>query len=131
MYNLQEKIIYSLHKKIKKNRLIFLIDCSRYWMCNTDLSDCLCECPPMAPEGSLVFDYTIDYEHGGPVCNWPWAIECENKPNYCSKCEAWQEMTSFCTLNLDNSEYFIRIVPIVMKLDTRDLRNLNMLVIWC
>ena len=100
-------------------------------MCNTDLSDCLCECPPMAPEGSLVFDYTIDYEHGGPVCNWPWAIECENKPNYCSKCEAWQEMTSFCTLNLENSEYFIRIVPIVMKLDTRDLRNLNMLVILC
>ncbi len=74
--------------------MIFL-DCSRYWMCNTDLTDCLCECPPMAPEGSLVFDYTIDYEHGGPVCNWPWAIECENKPNYCSKCEAWQEMTSF------------------------------------
>jgi len=66
-------------------------NCSRYWMCNTDLSDCLCECPPIAGGGALVFDWTIDYENGGPTCNWPWDVDCENKPNHCSRCEAWQD----------------------------------------
>ena len=59
-------------------------------MCNTDLSDCLCECPPMPGGGALTFNYNLDYEHGGPTCDWPFNIDCENKPNYCSRCEAWQ-----------------------------------------
>ena len=64
-------------------------------MCNTDLSDCLCECPPMPGGGALTFNYNLDYEHGGPTCDWPFNIDCENKPNYCSRCEAWQVSSSF------------------------------------
>ena len=46
---------------------------------------CLFECPSCVinsgcPTGALYFDESIQYPNG-PVCNWPYEIDCENKPN--------------------------------------------------
>jgi len=63
-------------------------NCSRFWVCKPDLTDCLFECAPMVG-GSLYFDVSIQYPDG-PVCNYPSVIDCENKPYTC-QCEVWQD----------------------------------------
>jgi len=65
-------------------------NCSRFWVCQPDLTDCLHECPKKPGGGWLYFDFNIDHAHGGPVCNWPWDVDCEAKPEVCGRCEAWQ-----------------------------------------
>ena len=62
-------------------------DCSRFWVCNPDLSDCLHECARAnTPEGTLFFDISIKYPYG-PVCNFPELVDCENKENMCKQCK--------------------------------------------
>eukprot|EP00088_Acartia_fossae_P015768 TRINITY_DN1872_c0_g1_i3.p1 TRINITY_DN1872_c0_g1~~TRINITY_DN1872_c0_g1_i3.p1 ORF type:complete len:575 (+),score=73.51 TRINITY_DN1872_c0_g1_i3:154-1878(+) len=66
-------------------------NCSRFWVCEPDLSDCLHECAPKPGGGALYFDFNIDHEHGGPVCNWPEVVDCTNKPEVCGECQPWEE----------------------------------------
>ena len=49
---------------LKLNKYL-ITDCSRFWVCEPDLSDCLHECPKMPGGGWLFFDFNIDHEHGG------------------------------------------------------------------
>ena len=65
-------------------------------MCNPDLSDCLHECAPADTEGNaLYFDISIKYPDG-PVCNWPFEVNCENKENSCKQCKP-SEQCILCT----------------------------------
>lgn len=62
-------------------------NCSRFWVCNPDLSDCLHECAPADNEGNaLYFDFSIKYPDG-PTCNWPFEVNCTNKENTCKQCK--------------------------------------------
>jgi len=87
-------------------------NCSRFWVCQPDLSNCLNECAPMDNQGhALYFDYNIPYPMG-PVCNFPEQINCTNKDPEC-QCEVWQtctedwQCTPDCVLDThcDDTEY--------------------------
>jgi len=67
-----------------------VFNCSRFWVCEPSLRPCLFECAPMPGGGALYFDVRYQYPVG-PVCDWPSAINCTNKPAECGQCEVWQE----------------------------------------
>jgi len=67
-----------------------IYNCSRFWVCQPDLSDCLHECAPAGDGGALYFDVRDQYP-SGPTCNWPNVIDCEMRPDNCSICHPWQE----------------------------------------
>jgi len=67
-----------------------VFNCSRFWVCQPDLSDCLHECARADENGALYFDVTYQYPEG-PVCDWPANIDCDNKSPDCGECEVWQE----------------------------------------
>jgi len=67
-----------------------VFNCSRFWVCEPSLQPCLFECAPMPGGGALYFDVRYQYPVG-PVCDWPSAINCTNKPAECGQCEVWQE----------------------------------------
>jgi len=67
-----------------------IFNCSRFWVCEPDLSVCLNECAPSGPDSNLYFDVRDQYPKG-PTCNWPNVINCTMKPIDCSVCHPWQE----------------------------------------
>ena len=50
-------------------------DCSRFWVCEPDLSACLFECAKASATEALYFDVRYQYPVG-PVCDWPSEIDC-------------------------------------------------------
>jgi len=67
-----------------------IYNCSRFWVCQPDLTDCLHECAPMGDGGALYFDVRDQYPIG-PTCNWPEQINCTMKDEDCSICHPWQK----------------------------------------
>jgi len=67
-----------------------VFNCSRFWVCQPDLTDCLHECARADENSALYFDVRYQYPYG-PVCDWPTNIDCINRPIECGQCEVWQD----------------------------------------